>query len=453
MPESIDVYAVLLAGGSGTRLWPVSRTLFPKQLAHFLGEDSLVQRTVKRLTPKLAPERIRVVCGQEHRDEISRHLAEVGVAFDGGILAEPCGRNTAPAILLAVLDLLKIGKDSVVCVFPADHVIADLDRFHEKLAAAVRLAESGRIVTFGIRPHYPETGYGYIEGGEALGQGAFSIRRFVEKPDPDTAQTYLEAGNFYWNSGMFAFRAELMAEEFSRRCPSLFSQMKQMTEAGGPLDREAYARLPDISFDHAIMEKTDRGAVLPSRFGWSDIGSWKSLFDFLPKDENGNVIDGNVVARKTRDSFVMGCERLIAVNCLSDMVVVETPDSVFVSDLEKSRDVKEIVDQLKAQGRREVQHHRTVHAPWGRRTELDAKPDYGVDRLVIDPGGIVKLETRRGRIQHLIVVRGRGLLGSAAGSRPLSAGDNAVVPENETGELTNDGAPDALVVLRVECPY
>ncbi len=450
MRDARDVYAVLLAGGSGTRLWPVSRTLFPKQLVNFLGDDSLVQRTVKRLLPVLAPDHIRVVCGEEHRQQISRHLAEVGIEPEGAVLSEPCGRNTAPAILLALRALLKAGSDPVLCVFPADHVIADVDRFHEKLSAAIALAEAGRIVTFGIRPHYPETGYGYIEGGEALDNGALVIRRFVEKPDLPTARKYLEAGNFFWNSGMFAFRAAVMAEEFSLRCPELYSRMQKI--APGPVNLRDYESLPDLSFDRAIMEKTDRGAVLPSKFGWSDIGSWKSLFDFLPKDENGNVIDGNVVTRRTKDSFVMGYERLIAVNRIKNMVVVETPDSVFVSDLEESRDVKEIVKRLEEQGRREVRVHRTVHAPWGRRTDLDTKPDYAVERLVVDPGGRIEITTGRGRIQHLVVARGRGIFSAASGSRCLGAGDNAVVPENETGELANEEeAP--LVVLKVACPY
>jgi mannose-1-phosphate guanylyltransferase/mannose-1-phosphate guanylyltransferase/mannose-6-phosphate isomerase len=452
MPDTVDAYAVLLAGGSGTRLWPVSRTLFPKQLVHFIGKESLVQRTVKRLVPKLAPERIRIVCGRDHLHQIGRHIAEVGLSPDKSILTEPCGRNTAPAILLALLNLAEGDSDAVVCVFPADHVIDEVEAFHRKLTEAVSLARDGRIVTFGIRPEYPETGYGYIEGGQALDGGALAIRRFVEKPDLPTARSYLEAGNFFWNSGMFAFRADVMIEEFSRHCPDLLSRMRELTAGGREVDREGYGRLNGISFDHAIMEKTDRGAVLPSEFGWSDIGSWKSLFDFLPKDENGNVIDGNVFTLNTTGSFIMGYERLIAVNGLEKVVVVETPDSVFVSDLDHSRDVKQIVDQLTRERRRETRHHRTVHARWGRRTELDAKTDYLAERLVVDSDSRLEIAADRGRIRHLIVVRGRGVWAADSGSRPLSAGDNAVVPENEKGELRND-EQEPLVVLAVECPY
>jgi mannose-1-phosphate guanylyltransferase/mannose-6-phosphate isomerase len=452
MAEKENIIAVLLAGGSGTRLWPVSRALFPKQLANFLGKESLVQRTVKRLLPMVAPEQIFVVCGQEHADEIARHMAEVGVDAEGRILAEPCGRNTAPAILLAVNHVLQRFDDAVVCVFPADHVIADIERFHEKLAAAVALAKEGRVVTFGIQPHYPETGYGYIEGGGALAHGALEIRRFVEKPDLATARSYLAAGNFFWNSGMFAFRATVMAEEFARQCPELTEKMASITAGGGLVDKSGYEMLPNISIDYAIMEHTALGAVLPSDFGWSDIGSWKSLYDFLPKDESGNVLDGNVVTRNTKDSFVMGYERLIAVNKMDHVVVVETPDSVFVSDLEESRDVKEIVDQLKRQGRKEVQYHRTLHASWGRRTVLDEKDDYAVERLVLFPGQSLALATGRGRIQHLIVVRGEGAIAVDAGRRSLKVGDNAVIPENDSAEVVN-GSESPLVLLRIETQY
>ena len=218
-------YAILLAGGTGTRLWPVSRQLYPKQLVKFIGDDSLVQSTIKRLSPVMDPDCVRIVCGEQHFHEIARHVQDIGLQADGKILCEPSGRNTAPAILLAVLNVLHSDKDAVLCVFPADHVIGDMNQFHERLRAAIRLADQGYIVTFGITPHYPETGYGYVEGRQEVGEGALTVNRFVEKPDKKTAQQYITAGNFFWNSGMFAFKASVILEEFRTHQPDLLKKM------------------------------------------------------------------------------------------------------------------------------------------------------------------------------------------------------------------------------------
>ncbi|MBT8370162.1 MAG: mannose-1-phosphate guanylyltransferase, partial [Deltaproteobacteria bacterium] len=335
-----NAYAILLAGGTGTRLWPVSRQLYPKQLVKFIGDDSLVQSTIKRMSPVLDSQHVRIVCGQQHFHEIARHMQEIGLHAEGKIICEPSGRNTAPAILLAGLHMLIADKDAVICVFPADHVIGDPEKYHDRLKAAIRLAEQGYVVTFGITPHYPETGYGYVEGGKAVSEGALSITRFVEKPDKQTAQKYIAAGNFFWNSGMFAFKASLIVDEFRTYQPKLLENMKAIFDGTNTIAKEDYDRLPAISFDYAIMEKTAKGVVLPSDFKWSDIGSWKSLYDFLPKDADRNVIDGDIIANNTQGSFIMGRDRLIATNHLKDMVVVETPDSIFVSDIDHSRDVK-----------------------------------------------------------------------------------------------------------------
>ncbi|MDZ7580016.1 MAG: mannose-1-phosphate guanylyltransferase [Deltaproteobacteria bacterium] len=300
------LYAVLLAGGVGSRLWPVSRELTPKQLVKFIGRDSLIQATVKRLLPVMAADNIRIVCGREHRHVIIRDLQEIGIAAGGKIICEPCGRNTAPAVLLAVLKILQREKEAVVCVFPADHMIKDTAAFHDRLRSAIALADSGHVVTFGITPHYPEIGYGYIEGSGAVSDGALKTKRFVEKPDLATARQYLEAGNFFWNSGMFAFRAAVILEEFKNYQPELLHRMMALDLSGEQVEAAAYERLPDISIDYAIMEHTGKGAVLPSDFGWSDIGSWKSLYEFLPKDGDNNVIDGDVVVQETFNSFIIG---------------------------------------------------------------------------------------------------------------------------------------------------
>ncbi|MDX2502730.1 MAG: mannose-1-phosphate guanylyltransferase/mannose-6-phosphate isomerase [Deltaproteobacteria bacterium] len=420
-------YAILLAGGTGTRLWPVSRELFPKQLVKFIGDDSLVQSTIKRLSPVLDADCLRIVCGQQHFHEVARHIQDIGLQADGKIICEPSGRNTAPAILLAVLNVLNADPEAVLCVFPADHVIGEMEGFHERLAAAIRLAGQGFVVTFGITPHYPETGYGYVEGGQEVAEGALTINRFVEKPDRKTAQQYIAAGNFFWNSGMFAFKASIMLEEFRTYQPGLLGKMSAIYDGTNPIDQADYDQLPDISFDYAIMEKTTRGVVLPSDFGWSDIGSWKSLYDFLPKDDDLNVIDGDVISNDTRGCFILGRDRLIATNHLENLVIVETPDSIFVSDIDHSRDVKSIVARLKATGRKEYHQHRTVHFPWGSRTLLEQKDAYSVRRLLIYPESTLETEVTPDAAMNLIAVKGSVRVDASGKPQDLTPGKTLTV--------------------------
>jgi mannose-1-phosphate guanylyltransferase/mannose-6-phosphate isomerase len=420
-------YAILLAGGTGTRLWPVSRQLYPKQLVKFIGDDSLVQSTIKRLSPVLDTDCVRIVCGEQHFHEIVRHMQDIGLQADGKVICEPSGRNTAPAILLAVLNVLSTDRDAVLCVFPADHVIGEMEGFHERLAAAIRLAGQGFVVTFGITPHYPETGYGYVEGGQEVAEGALTINRFVEKPDRKTAQQYIAAGNFFWNSGMFAFKASIMLEEFRTYQPGLLGKMSAIYDGTNPIDQADYDQLPDISFDYAIMEKTTRGVVLPSDFGWSDIGSWKSLYDFLPKDDGLNVIDGDVISNDTRGCFILGRDRLIATNHLENLVIVETPDSIFVSDIDHSRDVKSIVARLKATGRKEYHQHRTVHFPWGSRTLLEQKDAYSVRRLLIYPESTLETEVTPDAAMNLIAVKGSVRVDASGKPQDLTPGKTLTV--------------------------
>jgi mannose-1-phosphate guanylyltransferase/mannose-6-phosphate isomerase len=433
----LPVYPVLLAGGSGTRLWPVSRELYPKQLARLIGRESLIQSTLRRLVPPFTAENVRVVCGEQHLHEVARHMADVGIPPHGRIISEPVGRNTAPAILLACLQIRADTKDAVLGIFPADHVIGDVPAFHAKLAAAADLAAQGRIVTFGVRPHYPETGYGYVEAGAAVPGGALSIRRFVEKPDADTARRYLAAGNFFWNSGMFAFRASVILDEFRAHQPRLLEALQRLWVPGQPLRREDYQDLPDISIDCAVMEKTDKGVVVPSDFGWSDIGSWKSLYDFLPKDADGNVLDGDVIAQETRNCFVMAYERLIATNRLQNLVVVETPDSIFVSDIHTSRDVKSIVAELKQRGRTEHHQHRTLHFPWGTRTLLEEADGHRTSRLVIYPRASASLDVPAGAAVHLFVLGGSAKLRAGRRRRRMSAGEAVTLPAGSPIHVEN----------------
>ncbi|MBU1397388.1 MAG: mannose-1-phosphate guanylyltransferase/mannose-6-phosphate isomerase, partial [Proteobacteria bacterium] len=441
-----NVYPVLLAGGTGTRLWPVSRELYPKQLVKFIGDYSLVQSTMKRLEPVLDVNRVRIVCAKEHFHETARHMNGIGIQPDGKIICEPCGRNTAPAILLAMLDVLKKEKDAVLCIFPADHVIRNIPLFHDKLKSAIKLAEENYIVTFGIKPNYPETGYGYIEGGRAVSSGACIIKRFVEKPDKKTAERYLEAGNFYWNSGMFAFRAGVMLEEFKKFQPVLLDMMMEINAKRSLLTKKRYEKLDNISIDVAIMENTKKGVVLPSDFGWSDIGSWKSLYDFLPKDEKNNVIDGDVVAENTTNCFIMGRQRLIAVNRLDNMVVVDTPDSVFVSDIENSRDVKNIVATLKQNKRKEYQQHRTIHYPWGSITLLEQKDDFKVTSLVIYPGSMYRMKNSAAFIKQLVVVNGTVKADTGRRLRSLGRGKAVLISSKGFTAILNSGDNPAEVI-------
>lgn len=443
------VYPILLAGGSGTRLWPVSRELYPKQLVKFIGEDSLVQSTIKRLSPVLDMENIRIVCGKEHVHEIARHMEEIGVQADGKVIGEPCGRNTAPAILLVIHYILKQEEDAVLCVFPADHVIRNNDVFHEKLTSAIKLAKMEYIVTFGIKPDYPETEYGYIEGAGQITDQALFVKRFVEKPDMKTAKRYVKAGNFFWNSGMFTFKASVMMEELKIHHPELLKKMNKLPLTENAIFEKEYQMLPNISIDYAVMEKTDKAAVLPSDFGWSDIGSWKSLYEFNTKDASGNVIDGDVIAINTENCFIKGYERLIATNNIKNMVVVETPDSVFVSDMERSRDVKFIVEKLKKRGRREYHKHETSYHPWGVFTLLEIKDDCRVAKLIIYPGSHHEIKTGAAIVKHLVVINGLAKTVTDGQGKILNKGQSIMLSEKQSIILENSGK-EPLIIISVK---
>jgi len=439
--HELNVFPLLLAGGIGSRLWPVSRELYPKQLVSFIGKDSLLQSTIKRLSPVFAMENVRVVCGNDHLHEIARHMEEAGVTPQEKIICEPCGRNTAPAILLGVLQVLQKERDAVFCVFPADHIIKNTKSFHEKVKNALLLAHNGHIVMFGIKPNYPETGYGYIEcekkiQTKGLSSQALKIKRFVEKPDAQTAAAYIDAGNFFWNSGMFAFKASVIIEAFKKFQPELYSKMAHMFSSG-TLNSNAYEQLPDISIDYAVMEKTDKGMVLPSDFGWSDIGSWKSLYDFLPKNADNNVIDGDVVVNHTTNSLIFGQNRLIAANHLDHMVVVETPDSVFVSDMDNSREVKSIVEQLKKDNRREYHQHITVFYTWGSYTLMEQNSTCKTARRVVYQNATCLKKTDPLTATHFIVAIGSAEIITENETRKLSRGQSLAVLKSADIHLVN----------------
>ncbi len=451
--QGMKIYPVLLAGGTGSRLWPISRELYPKQLVNLVGADSLVQSTIKRLLPELDAANVRIVCGEEHFYEIARHLEEIDVPAAGKIISEPCGRNTAPAILLATLNILKKEKDAILLVFPSDHVIREAERFRECLKKAVSLANKNHIVTFGIKPDAPETGYGYIEGGRALDKDALAVKRFVEKPDEKTAAKYLKAGNFFWNSGMFAFKASVMIKEFRTYEPALLKKMQKFVSSGAKIPAAQYCELPDISIDYAIMEKTKKGVVLPSDFGWSDIGSWKSLYEFLPKGDFNNVIEGDVILQETSNCFIRADNRLIVANDLENIVIVETPDTVFVSGLQKSKNVKSIVNDLKKQGRKECKSHVKVYRPWGTYTILEENGNTKIKRIVVYPGAKLSMQMHHHRSEHWIVVKGTAKIVNGDQVIFLEENQSTYVAKTTRHRLENPGkVPLHLIEVQIG-PY
>jgi len=447
--DDLTIFPVLLAGGSGTRLWPISRTQAPKQLAEIGDDMSLLQKTIQRLEPRLCIENVRVVCGETHCDESSQHLNAMGINTENKIISEPVGRNTAPAILLAVLKILEqtAVQDALFFILPADHVIEDITRFHTKLDQAVRLAQKGFLVTFGIQPDYPETGYGYIEGLQAVSEHALSIARFVEKPDIKTATGYLEAGNFFWNSGMFAFMASAIINEFRQFEPTMLEKMTAIVKTGDPISGEAYQLLPNVAFDVAIMEKTSKGVVLPSDFGWSDIGTWHSLHAHLPKDRDSNVITGDVIAKDTQNSLIISQSRLVTVNDISDTAIVETPDAVFISRLETSRNVKDIVSMLKQQNRRECHQNLLETYPWGHIQYLEKSNALVVFKLLIKPHATYRMSPDEPHRIHVSLLTGRATITHGRRTHNLQTGNSLSLDVQNDLSIENISNHDLLAII------
>ncbi|MBF0451971.1 MAG: mannose-1-phosphate guanylyltransferase/mannose-6-phosphate isomerase [Candidatus Magnetomorum sp.] len=451
MPHNIDASALLLAGGSGTRLWPLSRVMYPKQVVRFIDNQSLIQHTLNRLLPAFSPDKIQVVCGNTHALNIQNDAQEINCKHDRLIVNEPCGRNTAPAILLGTLYIYETDPDAVIFVFPADHSVDRLENFYEKIAQADQLAREGNIVTFGITPEYPETGYGYIEAShQRIGDG-YKIERFVEKPDIQKAEEYIKAGNFYWNAGMFAFKASVLINTFQTHMPDMLNDLKQMI-ANHHLDEAHYQTLENISFDYAIMEKTHSGVVLPSNFQWTDIGSWKSLYDYLPKDNNKNVIiSDDAILQNTQNCLVQGHHRLIVLNRLSNIVLVDTHDALFVSDMDHSRDVKDAVALLKKQNRREykVHTHQVMH--WGDIYILDEQADCVVSKIIIHPGAEIPEMRNILEIKQWQVTSGYGVVKIDNITVQLQAGENVTIENGMTVAFENL-SKEPLIFIEISTP-
>ena len=422
---------VLLSGGSGTRLWPVSRSLYPKQLLAMTAERTMFQETAARFAghSDFAPPL--VVCNDEHRFIIAAQIGALGIA-PNTIVLEPLGRNTAPAAAVAALLLSGQSPETLMLLAPSDHVIDDVPGFLRAVRTGARAAEDGRLVTFGIYPSRPETGYGYIRRGAGLANapGVFAVGGFVEKPDRATAESFLKNGDYFWNSGMFLFSPGVYLEELSKHAPEVLAHAERALRHGRRdldflrLDRDAFASSPAISIDYAVMEHTERAAVVPADIGWSDVGSWSMLWERGTKDAAGNVVSGDVLIEDGRDNFIRSEGRLVAALGVENLVVVATSDAVLVTHRDRDQDVKMVVDRLNKAGRSEATQHARVYRPWGFFETLHLGPGTQVKLIEVNPGAALSLQYHHKRAEHWVVVSGEATI--------VRGDENLVLKENES---------------------
>ena len=445
MPKE-NLYCLILAGGRGTRLWPISRESVPKQFLRINGNDSLLLETLKRAAHLVSTENILVVLEEKQRPLIEQSLRSTDFLGKIKIITEPVGRNTAPAILLGTLEVASEDEDAVIMVFPSDHAVGDDENFRDHVQRAVSLAKDNHIVCFGITPSAPETGYGYIEGGEPLCDGGLKIKRFVEKPNAEIASEYLLSGNYFWNSGMFVFRARTMIDEYAALCPDVYVPMREIShrETAGDI----YAGLPSVPVDRAVMERTSRGAVIPSSFSWSDIGSWRLFYEFFPKDSAGNVLEGDVILRDTENSLLKSGSRLVCVNGLRNVAVIETQDAVFVSDLDRSDEAGAFAEELKGEGRKEASCLTVVHYPWGSREEIEKRKFSKVVKTTLFPGKSVRTENTSSQNLRLLVLQGEALVVGDESSYELGPGQTVFLEDGANCTVENK-ADDVLIILEV----
>ena len=444
---------VILSGGAGTRLWPLSRELYPKQLLALVGKRTMLQDTAARLAGIAGAAAPLIVCNEAHRFTVAEQIRAIGIQ-PSGILLEPVGRNTAPAVALAALKAVQIDPEATLVIAPADHVIRDAGNFQKAAAVAAGLAQSGKLVTFGIVAHAPETGYGYIRRGAGEGP-AFPVAEFIEKPPLDLAQQFVASGDYFWNSGMFVFKANRYLAELGAFAPDVLKASKAAFEAATTdldfvrIDKAAFGACRSISIDYAVMEKTRDAVVLPLDAGWSDVGSWSSLFDALPADEEGNVLQGDVLVHDTHDCYVHSTSRLVAAVGMDDHIIVETKDAILVAPKGRVQDVKDLVAKLKKSGRSESALHREVFRPWGSYDSLDNGDRFQVKRLSVKPGGVLSLQMHHHRAEHWIVVQGTARITCGEKTFLLSENQSTFIPIGASHRIENPGKV-ALHIVEVQ---
>ena len=440
------IHAVILSGGKGTRFWPLSREAWPKQMLNILGEDTLLRQTIKRLDgfdPKL---NIWICTTEGLAQDIRFHLQPLGKEAERiRFIIEPVGKNTAPAIGLAAMTIQNLSPDSVMIVMPSDHAIKDTKQFQEKLRRGIEVAKEDYLVTFGIKPRMPETAYGYIQSSQPLAnfrEEVFHVQKFFEKPDLKTAESFIQQGNFYWNSGIFVWKTSKILKEIESHLPRLYEGLKKISsqkDAKNQATGEVYASFDNISIDHGILEKSQAVMVVPSDFGWSDLGSWTALDDVLEKDEDGNILQGNSVDIGSEHSTVIAGGRVIATIGLKDMVVVDTPDATLVSSKEKVQEVRKVVEALKKGRREEHLIHRTVERPWGSYTVLEKGNRYKIKRVVLNPKAKLSLQIHHHRSEHWVVVSGTARVTKGDEVFDVHPNESTFIPVSIKHRLENPG--------------
>ncbi len=434
------IIPVILAGGSGTRLWPLSRNLQPKQFISLINDTTLFQDTILRL-PKDIINPI-IICNEGHRFLAAEQLRQINKSSKG-IIIEPEGRNTAPAITLAALKLINDYKDPILLVLPADHLIQDTEAFHESIRFAKTLAEKNKLITFGIKPNKAETGYGYIEADINDTAKYFNVRSFTEKPNQENANQYLESGNFFWNSGMFMFKASVYLEEIKKFAPRILNCCTKSFQTENKdldfirLNNNEFLKCPEKSIDYAVMEHTKEAVVLPLDANWSDIGSWDALMESKSKDRNGNVIEGDVILDNVNNTYVYSTNRLVSAIGVSDLIIVDTKDALMVTSKHDSQNIKNIVNKLKKHSRPETEHHRKVYRPWGYYDSIDVGNGFQAKRISVNPGAKLSLQKHRHRAEHWVVVSGIAKITCGNKTFNLKKNQSTYIPKGEIHRLEN----------------
>ena len=450
----MKIVPVILSGGSGTRLWPLSRKQYPKQYLPLVNDNTMLQETILRLSGLNNLENPIIICNADHRFLVAGQCQQINIK-NPTILLEPVGRNTAPAIAAAALHSLKTADDAMLLVLSADHVIQDVEAFHQAINIASNQAQAGKLATFGIVPTEANTGYGYIKSSKNNNDGAYKVEEFIEKPDLATAQSYLEQGNYLWNSGMFMFEATTLIDELTTHSPEIVTSVNDAVNKAEQdldfirLDKQAFELSPSDSIDYALMEKSDNVTVVPLDAQWNDIGSWSALYDIGTKDSNGNVIQGDVFTEDTTNTYIHSNGHMIATIGVQDLIIVDTPNATLISTKDKSQKVKNIVKQLQRQDREEQSCHRKVYRPWGWYDSIEVGKHFQVKRLHVKPGAKLSLQMHHKRAEHWVVVSGTATAINGKETLILAEGESTYIPIGTTHALENH-TDEILEIIEVQ---